>query len=169
MKEGKHMHKKRIAMSLMSLLLVGGICNVGAIISHAEEMPGYHEYVNTEDEAIDTWYGIARGTYLKSGDSSITKKDSTHALCTGNTLAHIKADKVYVRIYLDKSDTAAYGSWGTVNYWTGTETNASMAHVSSGSYTVTKNKYYRVTGAHSVTENGTTEATNTSTNAKLFN
>ena len=90
-------------------------------------------------------------------------------MCTGNTAAHIKADKVYVRIYLDKSDTAAYGSWGTVNYWTGTASNASMAHVSSGSYTVTKNKYYRVTGAHSVTENGTTESTDTSTNAKLFN
>ena len=33
------MHKKRSAMALMSLLLVGGICNMGAITSHAEEMP----------------------------------------------------------------------------------------------------------------------------------
>ena len=82
---------------------------------------------------------------MKSGIPVSAKKDSTHAVCTGNTAAHIKADKVYVRIYLDKSDTAAYGSWGTVNYWTGTASNASMAHVSSGSYTVTKNKYYRVT------------------------
>lgn len=158
-----------------ALLAVAGILTLGSslpVLAADEEIiepAGYHVYDSTEDSETDTWYGIARGTYLKSGDSSITKKDSTHALCTGNTLAHIKADKVYVRIYLDKSDTAAYGSWGTVNYWTGTATNASMAHVSSGSYTVTKNKYYRVTGAHSVTENGTTESTDTSTNAKLFN
>ena len=44
-----------------------------AITSHAEEMPGYHEYINTEDEAIDTWYGIARGTYLKDGTTGYKK------------------------------------------------------------------------------------------------
>ena len=90
-------------------------------------------------------------------------------MCTGNTAAHIKADKVYVRVYLDKSDSGKSGTWGTVNYWTGTATNASMAHVSSGSYKVTKNKYYRATGAHSVTEGSTTEATDTCTDAILLN
>lgn len=163
------MLKRAALLAVAGILTLGSSLPVMAAEEEIIEPAGYHVYDSTEDSETDTWYGIARGTYLKSGDSSITKKDSTHALCTGNTLAHIKADKVYVRIYLDKSDTAAYGSWGTVNYWTGTATNASMAHVSSGSYTVTKNKYYRVTGAHSVTENGTTEATDTSTNAKLFN
>ena len=33
---------------MMGLMLVGGLCNVGTITSHAEDMPGYHEYVNTE-------------------------------------------------------------------------------------------------------------------------
>ena len=74
-----------------------------------------------------------------------------------------------MRIYLDKSDSGKSGTWGTVNYWTGTATNASLATVSSGSYKVTKNKYYRVTGAHSVTEGSTTEATDTCTNSLLFN
>lgn len=158
-----------------ALLAVAGILTLGSSLpamaadEEVIEPAGYHVYDSTEDSETDTWYGIARGTYLKSGESSITKVDSTHAISSGKTLAHIKADKVYVRVYLDKSDTAAYGSWGTVNYWTGTATDASYATVSSGSYKVTKNKYYRTTGAHSVTENGTTEATNTSTNAKLFN
>ena len=163
------MLKRAALLAVAGILTLGSSLPVMAAEEEIIEPAGYNVYDSTEDSEKDTWYGIARGTYLKSGDSSITKKDSTHALCTGNTLAHIKADKVYVRIYLDKSDTAAYGSWGTVNYWTGTASNASMAHVSSGSYTVTKNKYYRVTGAHSVTENGTTESTDTSTNAKLFN
>ena len=158
-----------------ALLAVAGILTLGSslpVLAAEEEIiepAGYHVYDSTEDSETDTWYGIARGTYLKSGDSSITKKDSTHALCTGNTAAHIKADKVYVRVYLDKSDSGKSGTWGTVNYWTGTATNASMAHVSSGSYTVTKNKYYRATGAHSVTESGVTEATDTTTNSLLIN
>ena len=79
------MHKKRIATALMSFLLVGGICNVGAITSHAEEMPGYHEYVNTEDEAIDTWYGIARGTYLKDGTSGIKRSGTCLVSVSGTT------------------------------------------------------------------------------------
>ena len=111
-----------------ALLAVAGILTLGSslpVLAAEEEIiepAGYHVYDSTEDSETDTWYGIARGTYLKSGDSSITKKDSTHALCTGNTLAHIKADKVYVRVYLDKSDTGKSGTWGTVNYWTGTAT-----------------------------------------------
>ena len=163
------MLKRAAMLAVAGVLTLGSSLPVLAAEEEVIEPAGYHVYDSTEDSETDTWYGIARGTYLKSGTSTITKNDSTHALCTGNTLAHIKADKVYVRIYLDKSDTAAYGSWGTVNYWTGTATDSSMATVSSGSYKVTKNKYYRVTGAHSVTENGTTESTDTSTNAKLFN
>lgn len=163
------MLKRTAILAVAGILTLGSSLPVLAAEEEVVEPAGYHVYDSTEDSETDTWYGIARGTYLKSGDSCITKKDSTHALCTGNTAAHIKADKVYVRVYLDKSDTGKSGTWGTVNYWTGTASNAATASVSSGSYTVTKNKYYRVTGAHSVTENGTTEATDTTTDAILFN
>lgn len=163
------MLKRAVMLAVAGILTLGSSLPVLAAEEEVIEPAGYHVYDSTEDSETDTWYGIARGTYLKSGESSITKVDSTHAISSGKTLAHIKADKVYVRVYLDKSDTAAYGSWGTVNYWTGTAADASYATVSSGSYKVTKNKYYRTTGAHSVTENGTTESTDTSTNAKLFN
>ena len=163
------MLKRAAMLAVAGVLTLGSSLPVLAADEAVIEPAGYHVYDSTEDSETDTWYGIARGSYLKSGTSRLSKEDSTHALCTGHTDAYSKCDRVYVRIYLDKSDTAAYGSWGTVNYWTGTATDASYASVSSGSYTVTKNKYYRVTGAHSVTENGTTEATDTSTNAKLFN
>ena len=163
------MLKRAALLAVAGILTLGSSLPVLAADEEVIEPAGYHVYDSTEDSETDTWYGIARGTYLKSGDSSITKKDSTHVLCTGNTAAHIKADKVYVRVYLDKSDSGKSGTWGTVNYWTGTATNASMAHVSSGSYKVTKNKYYRATGAHSVTESGVTEATDTRTNSLLIN
>ena len=158
-----------------ALLAVAGILTLGSslpVLAADEEIiepAGYHVYDSTEDSETDTWYGIARGTYLKSGESSITKVDSTHIISSGKTLGQVKADKVYVRVYLDKSDTGKSGTWGTVNYWTGTATNASVASVSSGSYKVTKNKYYRTTGAHSVTESGVTEATDTTTNSLLIN
>lgn len=118
-------------MAVAGILTLGSSLPVLAADEEVIEPAGYHVYDSTEDSETDTWYGIARGTYLKSGDSSITKKDSTHVLCTGNTAAHIKADKVYVRVYLDKSDSGKSGTWGTDNYWTAQRTNASMAHVSS--------------------------------------
>lgn len=163
------MLKRAAILAVAGILTLGSSLPVMAAEEEIIEPAGYHVYDSTEDSETDTWYGIARGTYLKSGKSSLSKEDSTHALCTGNTLAHIKADKVYVRVYLDKSDTGKSGTWGTVNYWTGRASNASLATVSSGSYKVTKNKYYRVKGAHSVTESGTTEATDTCTDAILFN
>ena len=163
---------KHAVRSAGTLLLMGTLMMGTGFAACAEEEvvepAGYHVYEDTEDSVSDTWYGIARGTYLKSGTSSISKKDSTHALCSGNTMAHSKCDRVYVRIYLDQSSTGKSGSWGTIDYWTGTATNASVATASSGSYKVTKNQYYRVTGAHSVTENGYTEATDTTTNSLKF-
>ncbi len=163
---------KHAVMSAGTLLLMGTLMMGTGFAACAEEVvepAGYHVYENTDDSATDTWYGIARGTYLKSGASSLTKQDSTHALCTGNTAAHSKCDRVYVRIYLDQSATATSGSWGTIDYWTGIAKNAGTATVSSGSYKVTKNQYYRVTGAHSVTEGTTTESTDTTSNSLKFN
>lgn len=163
------MLKRAVMLAVAGILTLGSSLQVLASEEEVIEPAGYHVYDSTEDSETDTWYGIARGTYLKSGESSITKVDSTHVISSGKTLAHIKADKVYVRVYLDKSDTGKSGTWGTVNYWTGTAADASYATVSSGSYKVTKNKYYRVKGAHSVTEGSTTEATDTCTNSLLLN
>ena len=163
----KHAVRSAGTLLLMGTLMMG--TGFAACAEEVVEPAGYHVYENTDDYASDTWYGIARGTYLKAGTSTITKEDSTHALGTGKTLTHSKCDRVYVRIYLDQSATATSGSWGTVDYWTGTAKNATVATVSSGSYKVTKNQYYRVTGAHSATKGTTTESTNSITSALLFN
>ena len=163
----KHAVKSAGTLLLMGTLMMGtgfAACAEEEVVEPA----GYHVYDTTDDSSTDTWYGIARGTYLKAGTSTITKEDSTHASGTGKTLAHSKCDRVYVRIYLDQSDTGKSGSWGTLDYWTGTATNATVATVSSGSYKVTKNKYYRVTGAHSATKGTTTESTTSCTNSLKF-
>lgn len=157
--------KKRGAVILAGILLLGSSLPVCA---EETEPAGYHVYEVQEDEASDTWYGIARGDYLQSGNSSITKKDSTHAAASGSTFAHRDCDRVYVRIYLDKSSTGT-GGWGNVNYWTATTKGGSTASVSSGSYKITRGRYYRAQGAHSVTQGGKTEATNTCTDALYIN
>ena len=123
------MLKRAALLAVAGILTLGSSLPVMAAEEEIIEPAGYHVYDSTEDSETDTWYGIARGTYLKSGKSSLSKIDSTHASGTGETFAHKKCDRVYVRIYLDKSDTAAYGSWGTVNYWTGTATDASYATI----------------------------------------
>lgn len=154
--------KKRGALILTGIMLLGACLPVSA----EEVTPaGYHVYDVQEDEAEDTWYGIARGSYLQAGSSKVSRVNSTHVTCAGNTFAHKVCDRVYVRIYLDKSDTAASGTWENLNYWTGISYGDSTASVSSGSYKVPTKKYYRVQGAHSATKDNYTESTYTCTDA----
>lgn len=154
--------KKRGALILTGIMLLGACLPVSA----EEVTPaGYHVYDVQEDEAEDTWYGIAKGSYLQAGSSKLSKVDSSHVTCSGNTFAHRECDRVYVRIYLDKSDTAESGTWGNVNYWTGEANNKGNVSVSSGSYKVPTKKYYRVQGVHSATEEDYTETTTTCTDA----
>lgn len=156
--------KTKCALVLIGILFFGN--NIPVCAKEAEPA-GYHVYDVQEEEVSDTWYGIARGAYLRAGISKLTHGDAGYAICSGTTFAHRSSDRVYVRIYLDKSDTGT-GGWGTLNYWTGKAENNSVATTQSGSYKITRDKYYRVTGAHSVTQDGKTESTTTCTNALYF-
>lgn len=155
--------KRTGTFAVAGMLLCGSSLTV---MAEEVEPAGYHVYDVQEGEVSDTWYGIARGDHLRSGISKL-KEDSSagYVLCSGHTFAHRDCDRVYVRIYLDQSDTAASGTWGTIDYWTGEVFEDSLASAASGVYKVDRNQYYRVTGAHSVTEGETTETTMTCTNA----
>ena len=155
------MHKKRIAMALMSFLLVGGICNVGAITSHAEEMPGYHEYINTEDEVIDTWYGIARGTYLRDGTTGIKRTGSGLLSVSGTTTAYKTCDYVKVGLHLDESSDGG-SHFGNIASYYFQEENTTSCHGNKTNISVTKGYKYRVRGGHSAIKGSTVESTTTS-------
>ena len=156
--------KTKCALALTGILLFGS--NV-PVYAEEVEPAGYHVYDVQEEEVSDAWYGIAKGAYLRAGISKLTHGDTGYAVCSGTTFAHRSSDRVYVRIYLDKSDTGT-GGWSTLNYWTKTVNNNSSATVEGGPYKITRNKYYRVTGTHSVTQDGKTETTGTCTNALYF-
>lgn len=153
------------AVVIMGMTLLGSCLSVSA---EEVEPAGYHVYDIQEDQVSDSWYGIARGTYLQAAVTKIKKGSAAkYASCSGTTFAHRASDRVYVRIYLDQSNNGTDG-WWTVNYWTGINYDNSTAYVSSVDYEITRDQYYRVKGAHSVTEGETVETTTTCTNALYF-
>lgn len=156
------MHRKKIAMAMMGLLLIGGLNAAETITSHAEDMPGYHEYVNSEDEAIDTWYGIARGTYLCDATSGIKRAGSGLISVSGTTTAYSKCDKVKVGVHLDESSDGGK-SFGNIASYYFKEENTTSCHGSKANISVTKGYKYHVRGGHSVMKGSTTETTTTST------
>lgn len=140
------------------------------LVASAEEIEpaGYHVYDVQEDQVSDAWYGISRGNYLRAASSKLVKGSAAkYATCSGTTFAHKASERVYVRIYLDQSNNGTSG-WWTVNYWTDIAYNNSTAHVSVADYEVTRDKYYRVKGSHSVIEGDDLEATATCTDALYF-
>lgn len=159
------MRKKMAIVFTMSALMCASCLNVSA---EETEPAGYHVYDVEEDQASDSWYGISRGTHLQASISKISKgSQKNYVNCSGTTFAHRACDRVYVRIYLDQSDNGTSG-WWTVNYWTDINYNNSTAHASVGDYGITRNKYYRVKGSHSVTEGDDLEASTTCTDALYF-
>lgn len=155
---------------LASSLLLGSAVSVCAqeIETEASEIAGYHIYEVEEGQASDTWYAAARGVYLMSGIAKLMEgKSSSYAICSGTTFAKSDCDRVYVRVYLDESDTGT-GGWGTLDYWTGIVYNDCVVTTNSGDYKITKGKYYRATGSHSAKQGDVVESTYTCTSALLF-
>jgi hypothetical protein len=165
-KEAKDMRrwKAKSVFALVGLMLLGSSLTVCA---EEVEPAGYHVYETQEDEVSDTWYGTSRGDYFQAAVTKLTHGNTGYAVCSGTTFAHRDCEELYVRIYLDQSDNGT-SSWSTINYWTGRAYNDSVARVSSGSYKITRNKYYSVKGAHSVFEDDKVESTATCTDALYF-
>lgn len=154
--------KVKGALVLTGVLLLGS----GSTVC-AEEVAGYHVYDVQEDEVTDTWYGIARGDYLRTGISKLTEASKGVALCSGTTLAHMNCDRVYVAIYLDQSENGV-NDWGTIAYWSNEAFDVSKVSVSSGNYKVDRDQYYSVKGGHSAEKGGKVDETTTCTNGLWF-
>lgn len=156
--------KIKSAFALAAVLV---LCSGLTVFAEENTPAGYHVYDVQEDEATDTWYGIARGSYLQAGISKLKHSKTSYAICSGTTFAHRDCDELYVRIYLDESDTGTDG-WGTIDYWTGRAYENSYVMVDSDDYRITRDKYYRVKGVHSVFEGDVVETTTTCTDALFF-
>lgn len=155
---------KKVTQIIICFLLIVTLWNMQVLTSRAEDIvaPGYHEYVTTKDEAIDTWYGIARGAYLESGISGIKDAGKGKVNVSGTTNAHSVCDKVKVAVYLDESDDGGK-SFGTIGSYYFEEPNTISCHGSKSNIPVTSGWWYCVRGVHTVTEGSTTETTSTHT------
>lgn len=166
------MRLKSLAAGIfMGSVLLGtslSVCAEEAEFIEENQVAGYHVYEVEEAQATDTWYASARGVYLQAGIAKILEgKSSRYAVCSGTTFAQTECDRVYVRVYLDESDTGT-GGWGTLDYWTGIVYDDAVVTTHSSDYRITKGKYYRATGSHSAKEGDVVESTYTCTNALLF-
>lgn len=153
---------------LLSTCLLIGICvwNSQRLIGQAEGItpPGYHVYTTTDDEVIDAWYGVARGTYLESGICGLNSAGKGKLNVSGTTNAYSVCDEVKAAVYLDESvnKTTGYGTIGSYYY---SAQNARSCHGSESKVSVTSGYWYMARGVHTVIEGSVIESTDTQTSA----
>ncbi len=151
---------------LLSLMFMNIIWISGGDVVYAEQIwpAGYHEYITTEDEAIDHWYGVARGTYLKEGICGIKRAGTAKVSISGTTTAHRICDKVKVGVYLNESSNGG-SSYGTVASYYFSENNTSSCYGNKIDIPVTLGWKYYASAGHSVTKGSVTEMMDTRTDA----
>ena len=154
--------KKIFSLFLAMALLVGCI-PVNARAEEAVYPKVTHNYLTTDDFASDDWSTDQRGAYLGNGRSTIARADSTHINISGNTNATQTCDKIRLTLYVERSTSYATG-YGTYKSYSYSADNAYSLVKAVSNIPVDRGYYYRVTGVHSVTENGVTETTNSVTN-----
>ena len=157
---------KKVFLVCMCSFLALCIWNSHELTSQAEEIvpAGYHVYTTTEDEVIDSWYGIARGTYLESGTVGLVDAGKGKVNVSGGTDARSVCDKVKAAVYLDESTSGTSG-YGTIGSYYYSESNSTSCYGSESNISVTSGWWYMVRGVHSVTEGSTIETTYTQTYA----
>ncbi len=156
-------NKMKLMAGVLSVTLAGGPLLPPAaltVLAADTDMAGYHEYVTTEDEAIDHWYGVARGTYLKEGICTIKRDGTAKVAASGTTTAHSVCDSVKVAVYLDESSNGG-SKFGTIGTYHFEEKNTSSCYGSKSGISVTSGYHYRARGVHSVKKGSTQETTST--------
>ena len=158
---------KRIFSLVLSMALFLGCFQMNAFAEETTYPKVSHTYTTTEDFASDDWMVDQRGAYLASGTSSIAKPDSSHVNISGNTAATRTIDTVRLTLYLERSKSYSTG-YSTYKSYSYSANNVYALAKEISNISVESGYYYRVTGVHSVTHNGTIECTNSVTNPIYF-
>lgn len=158
---------KRLLSLVLSMALLLGCFQMNAFAQETTYPKVSHTYTTTEDFASDDWQVDLRGAYLGNGTSSIAKPDSSHANISGCTNATRSVDTVRLTLYLEQSESYATG-YSTYKTYSYSANNVYSLVKEISNISVERGYYYRVTGVHSVTHNGTIECTNSVTNPIYF-
>ena len=154
---------KKILSLFLAVMIFAGCFHVNAYAEETVYPKVAHSYTTTEDFASDEWSTAQRGAYLLSGRSAISRPDNTHINISGNTNATQTCDKVRLILYVEQSESYATGYY-TYKTYSYSADNVYQLGKEISNIKVDRGYYYRVTGVHSVTENGITETTNSVTN-----
>lgn len=154
---------KKILSLCLSVILFAGCIGLSVSAEEVTYPKVIHTYTSTGDLAEDAWVSVLRGAYLGSGSSSIARKDSTHINIAGTTTATMKADKLCLTLYVERSKSYSTGYTTYKYYDYSISDEFELAKAISNIY-VERGYYYRVKGVHSVTEGKTTETTDSVTN-----
>lgn len=160
--------RNKILLQVLNLMILGMLWFPLGLVANAEEketnVPGFHKYIETEEESIDHWYGVARGTYLKEGICTVKDADTAKISVSGTTFAHSVCDKVRVSVYLDESSDGG-NTFSQIGSYYFSEENTATCYGSKTRIAATSGWYYMARGGHSVTKGSTTETTTTKTRA----
>lgn len=157
---------RKISSVFLALLIIGGLCISSQITVYAEEtiVPGYCEYIDSEEESIAHWYGIAKGAYLKEGICGIKDAGKGKVSISGTTTAYVICDTIKVGIYLDESSDGGK-TFGQIGSYYFAENKTASCHGSKTNISVTSGLYYMARGGHSAIKDSKTEMTSTHTGA----
>ncbi len=148
-----------LCISLLSLPALAAEetgCIDGSILTHEKEARDMEFFGSLSEESGISMYG----TYLASGVSYIKNEGNGVVYIGADTDCYSTCSAVSVTLYLQR---LVNGSWQTIS---------SRSHTSHNTFflsyglplAVKTGYYYRVTASHSVTHNGVTESTTTTTN-----
>ena len=148
--------RKKIRLFFMAVMMIACM-GAGAISVSAQEdiqtVDGSR--LTQEPFAQEIAYPTLRGKYFGNGGGGITLTGNRTVLLTGNTVARQTGDSVKVTMHLQQLKN---GSWVTIASY-GPVTKSNTYYVSaSRSYSVAGGYYYRMTGSHTVIENGVFES-----------
>ena len=149
----KQKFKIMVVMLALTCLFVTGIS-----VSAADERLGTivdGSLLTDENQAENTVYPLARGTYLSSGLGGLTIEGARSVRVSGSTRAYQSVDEIKVTLQLQR---LVGSQWVTV-YTLGPKTAYNTYTVSNArTYSVSGGYYYRVYGSHVVIEGGRNEA-----------
>lgn len=156
--------RKKTLLSVACGLMSGVLYfSAVAIPVHAEEVAGYHEKVQTETEAVDNWYSVARGVYLASCTAKISDAGKGKVTISGSTSAKSVCEELRMTLYLDESSNNS--SYDTIGVYRYSKENAALVSGYEAGVRVTSGYYYSVRGVHSVFVGDVRETTDTCTDA----
>lgn len=118
-------------------------------------LPGYGlaSEVNQEQNIIDVTPSAGSTEFMQYWTNGIYGTSSTSVFVDGETMAYYTVDKHVITMKLERWTGS---SWVLCKSWNKTEYNTRDIYISAN-YTIPSGYYYRVTTAHTVTNNGITE------------